>query len=96
VSLLPATDRQARIKTREGAVKYEGTWHITEMERSDDDYLNLEVEASLRIRRDGGGEFQFGLVSGQLEGEVVKTGDGDRFEFRWDGNDECHEASGSG
>jgi hypothetical protein len=96
VSLLPATDRQARIKTREGAVKYEGTWQIKEMEMWDDDYLNLEVEAYIRIRRDGGGDFQFGLVSGQIEGEDVKTGDGDRFEFTWDGNDECDEASGSG
>jgi hypothetical protein len=96
VSLLPATDRRARIKIRKGAVKYEGTWQITEMEMWDDDYLNLEVEAYIRIRRDGGGDFQFGLVSGEIDGEVVTTADGDRFEFTWDGNDECDEASGSG
>ena len=77
-------------------VKYEGTWQIKEMEMWDDDYLNLEVQAYIRIRRDGGGDFQFGLVSGQIDGEVVKTADGDRFEFTWDGNDECDEASGSG
>ena len=73
-------------------MKYEGTWHITEMETWGDDYLNMEVQAYIRIRRDGSGEFQFGLVSGQIDGEVV----GDRFEFTWDGNDECDEASGSG
>ena len=73
-------------------MKYEGTWHITEMETWGDDYLNMEVQAYIRIRRDGGGDFQFGLVSGQIDGEVV----GDRFEFTWDGNDECDEASGSG
>lgn len=73
-------------------MKYEGLWHITEMETWDDDYLNMEVQAYIRIRRDGGGDFQFGLVSGQIDGEVV----GERFEFTWDGNDECDEASGSG
>jgi len=89
--MLPAADH-TRIHTKEGAVKYEGTWHITEMETWGDDYLNMEVQAYIRIRRDGGGDFQFGLVSGQIDGEVV----GDRFEFTWDGNDECDEASGSG
>jgi hypothetical protein len=77
-------------------MKYEGLWHITEMETWDDEYLNMEVQAYIRIRRDGGGDFQFGLVSGQIDGEVVKRADGDRFEFTWDGNDECDEASGSG
>jgi hypothetical protein len=90
--VLPTTDDQARTDTKEGAVKYEGLWHITEMETWGDDYLNMEVQAYIRIRRDGGGDFQFGLVSGQIDGEVV----GDRFEFTWDGNDECDEASGSG
>lgn len=89
--VLPAADH-TRIHTKESAVKYEGTWHITEMETWGDDYLNMEVQAYIRIRRDGGGDFQFGLVSGQIDGEVV----GDRFEFTWDGNDECDEASGSG
>ena len=77
-------------------MNYAGLWHITEMETWGDDYLNMEVQAYIRIRRDGGGEFQFGLVRGQIDGELVKTGDSDRFEFTWDGNDECDEASGSG
>jgi hypothetical protein len=33
----------------------------------------MEVQAYIRIRRDGGGEFQFGLVSGQLDGAVEET-----------------------
>jgi hypothetical protein len=96
VSVLPTADHQSRIETKEGTVKYEGRWHITEMEMWEDDYLNMEVQAYIRIRRDGGGDFQFGLVSGQIDGEVVKTSDGDRFEFTWEGNDECDPASGSG
>jgi hypothetical protein len=77
-------------------MKYEGMWHITAMEMWDADYLNREVQAFIRIKRDGGGEFQFGLVSGPIDGEVVKTATGERFEFTWEGNDECDPASGSG
>jgi hypothetical protein len=77
-------------------MRYEGLWHITTMEMWDEDYLNMEVQAFIRITREGGGEFQFGLVSGQIDGEVVKTTAGERFEFTWEGNDECDPASGSG
>ena len=77
-------------------MKYTGMWHITTMELGDDDYLNMEVPAFIRITREGRGELQFGLVSGQLDGEVVRTTAGERFEFTWEGNDECDPASGSG
>ena len=77
-------------------MKYEGMWLITAMELWDTDYLNMEVQAFIRIKRDGGGEFQCGLVSGQIDGEVVKTAAGERFEFTWEGNDECDPVSGSG
>ena len=77
-------------------MKYEGTWHITEMEMWDDEYLNMEVQAYIQIRRDGSGAFQFGLVSGQIDREIVETANGDRFEFTWEGKDENDEASGSG
>ena len=77
-------------------MKYEGLWHITTMELWDEDYLNMEVQAFIRIKREGGGEFQFGLVSGQIDGEVMKTAAGERFEFTWEGNDECDPASGRG
>jgi hypothetical protein len=77
-------------------MKCAGLWHITTREMWDEDYLNMEVQASIRITREGGGEFQSGLVSGQIDGEVVKPTAGERFEFAWDGNDECDPASGSG
>ena len=32
----------------------------------------------------------------QIDGEVVNYGDKERFEFTWDGNDECDPAQGSG
>jgi hypothetical protein len=75
--------------------KFSGYWHITEMSNWDEDYFNMEVQAYIEI--DGSsGEFQFGLVHGHLDGEIVKNGETERFEFTWDGNDECDEASGSG
>ena len=77
-------------------MKYEGMWHLTAMEMWDADSLHREVQAFIWIKRDGGGEFQFGLVSGQIDGEVVKTAAGEQFEFTWEGNDECDPASGSG
>ncbi len=58
--------------------------------------MDMEVEAYIEIEQTGSGEFQFGLVSGQIDGEVVKDGKDRRFEFTWDGNDECDPASGSG
>jgi hypothetical protein len=76
--------------------KYIGTWHITEMEMWDEDYFNMEVQAYIEIDLRGCGHFQFGLVSGQLDGEVSTIGSEEIFDFTWDGNDECDPASGAG
>lgn len=77
-------------------MKFAGTWHIYEMEMWDADYFNMEVQAYIKINSQGLGDFQFGLVSGQIDGEVVREGSDERFEFTWEGNDECDPASGSG
>jgi hypothetical protein len=78
------------------AMKYEGVWHILEMDLWDEDYFNMEVQAFIRVGSNGIGDFQFGLVSGGLDGEVVKTGNLERFEFTWEGQDENDPAFGSG
>ena len=57
---------------RDIAGKFRGTWHIYEMETWDEDYFNMEVRAYIEIKPNGSGEFQFGLVSGQIGGEVEK------------------------
>ncbi|MBE0697718.1 MAG: hypothetical protein IH586_12425 [Anaerolineaceae bacterium] len=49
----------------------------------DEDYFNMEVQAFIRIEPNGSGDFQFGHVSGVLDGEAVKTGNLERFEFTW-------------
>ena len=73
-----------------------GTWHIYEMEQWNEDYFNMEVQAYITIDQGGSGDFQFGLVAGGLGGKFARDGDTERFEFTWEGNDECDEASGSG
>ncbi len=75
---------------------HKGIWHIIEMDLWDEDYFNMEVQAFIRVDSNGIGDFQFGLVSGGLNGEVVKLGNTERFEFTWEGKDENDPAFGSG
>ncbi len=83
--------------SKEGeGMDFTGTWHIYEMEMWDEDYFNMEVQAYIKINSNNCGDFQFGLVSGEIDGKVVKYADGKRFEFTWEGNDECDLACGSG
>ena len=77
-------------------MQYEGIWHITEMDKWDEDYFNMEVQAYIRVGSNGIGDFQFGLVSGGIDGEIVKMGNAERFEFTWEGQDENDPALGSG
>jgi hypothetical protein len=77
-------------------MKFAGRWLITEMSDFDEDYLNMEVQAYVELDESGSGDFQFGLVSGQIDGEIVKNMSGEKIEFTWDGNDEMDDAAGSG
>ena len=49
---------------------FTGLWHIYEMQRWDADYFNMEVQAFIKVGKNGLGEFQFGLVQGQIDGEI--------------------------
>ena len=73
-----------------------GTWHIDEMSEWDEDYFNMEVQAFIEIEASSFGEFQFGLVSGGIDGYLENIGEKERFSFTWEGCDEMDEASGSG
>ena len=75
---------------------FSGIWHIYEMENWDEDYFNMDVQAYIEINERGTGDFQFGLVTGQIDGEIVKDKSGEKLEFTWEGGDENDEASGSG
>lgn len=83
-------------KTVGKGADFSGTWHIYKMEMWDADYFNMEVHAYIKINSDKSGNFQFGLVSGYMDGKIVKYADGNKFEFTWEGNDECDSAFGYG
>ena len=75
---------------------FTGEWHIYEMEQWDEDYFNMDVQAYITIKPDNMGDFQFGLVCGYIDGRIVDYADGKRFEFTWEGNEECDHVFGSG
>ena len=73
-----------------------GTWHIYEMEEWDEDYFNEDVQAYITIEPNNDGHFQFGFVCGEIDGRVVDYAEGKRFEFTFEGNEECDQVSGFG
>ena len=73
-----------------------GLWHIYEMDMWDEDYFNMETQAYIEITPENMGEFQFGLVTGSLAGDLEDNNGKARFTFTWDAGDEMDEASGSG
>ncbi len=84
------------MKKEKDKTEFLGKWHIYEMSEWDEGYFNMEVQAYVKIDTDYMGSFQFGLVCGQMDGKIVEHPNGKRFEFTWDGNDECDPAQGSG
>jgi hypothetical protein len=68
------------------------TWRIVWMAGWDQDYVDMEVPGHFTFEKDGLGNFQFGLVQGQMDCRI----DGDRVDFTWDGCDECDDTSGRG
>lgn len=76
--------------------EFTGKWHINEMELWDEDYFNMDVQAYILIEPNNIGHFQFGLVCGEIDGRTVDYSDGRRFEFTWEGNDECDHVCGYG
>jgi hypothetical protein len=84
----------ARYEKPEAEHAFVGTWHIYDMELWDESYFNMEVQAYVEVRPNSFGTFQFGLVSGYLDGEVESGGE--RFAFTWEGQDEMEPMTGSG
>lgn len=89
-------DRPAKKVKPKGGTSLVGDWRIIEMELWDREYMDMEVPAFIRIADDGSGEFQFGLVSGSLDGRFGERSGKLAVEFTWDGQDEMDPASGRG
>ena len=75
---------------------FTGKWRIIEMEAWDQDYVDMMVPGYIRIGPRGTGDFQFGMVSGDIDGRVEQCGDTPRFEFSWSGQEERDSLCGRG
>ncbi len=75
---------------------FAGKWRIAEMEVWDQEYIDMEVPGFIRIGSDGTGQFQFGLVSGDIDGRVAQCSNTPRFEFSWSGQEEEDPVCGRG
>jgi len=60
-----------------------GKWRVTGMEVWDADYFDMEVAAHVTIRNDLTGEFQFGLVQGDIDAQAADIGGVTHVEFSW-------------
>jgi hypothetical protein len=74
--------------------RFVGTWNIIEMDQWDIDYINMETQAYIKVDKKGNGEFQFGLVCGDINGGIEEFGGERRFCFTFEGNDEMDAMSG--
>jgi hypothetical protein len=75
---------------------FEGRWRIVAMEVWDQDFVDAEVEGFIEFDAQGGGEFQFGYVRGDMDCRLT-TRDGEpAVEWTWEGNDEMDPAQGRG
>ena len=75
---------------------YLGKWRITQMEMWDQEFVDMETEGHFNFKGDQIGSFQFGLVQGQIDYRIEKTGEIERLEFSWEGQDENDVAIGRG
>jgi hypothetical protein len=69
-----------------------GAWRIAWMETWDQDYVDMKVPGHITFGKNGIGNFQFGLVQGEMDYRV----NANRVEFTWSGFDEDDEMSGRG
>ena len=53
----------------------------------DEEYLNEEVQAYIEFDANGGGDFQFGYVQGQMDCWLTTRGEEPAVEWSWDGGD---------
>ncbi|MBL7224997.1 MAG: hypothetical protein ISS59_02580 [Desulfobacteraceae bacterium] len=75
---------------------YLGKWRIIEMKMWDQEFIDMETEGHFYFEKDELGSFQFGLVQGRIHYRIEKTGEIERLDFSWEGQDENDKALGRG
>ena len=73
-----------------------GDWKITEMERWEEDYINLVESGYFGFGKDGIGEFLFGTVNGFIDCRYDNEKDAKKVEFSWEGTSEYDPVNGRG
>jgi hypothetical protein len=73
-----------------------GRWRMIEIEGSDPNDGEIEVQPFIQFDRDGSGEFAFGCVQGFVDHRVQERDGKPGIEWTWHGNDEMDEVSGRG
>src|SRR3954454_7599577 len=73
-----------------------GRWHIESMTGWDEDFINAEVQGFIEFDAEGGGEFQFGYVRGDMNCRLTTQEGEPAVEWTWEGNDEMDPAQGRG
>jgi hypothetical protein len=76
---------------------FTGAWRIVWMSDWDQDYVNMEVPGHITFGANLIGNFQFGMVQGQMDCKIdERQGQPQRVEFTWHGFDEGDELAGRG
>ncbi len=93
VKMLLAANKKNKRPTRN---PFRGRWRITWMDQWNQDFVDEEVEGFFEFARDGFGEFQFGLVRGEIDFRLGTRDNKPCIEFSWEGDDEMDAAQGRG
>jgi hypothetical protein len=72
-----------------------GPWRIVWMSDWDQDYVDMDVPGHFTFGPGGSGNFQFGMVQGQMDFRTDRRQD-QRVDFTWHGFDEGDELTGRG
>ncbi|MHC5540245.1 hypothetical protein ACYOEI_18655 [Singulisphaera rosea] len=64
-----------------------GHWRIVSMSEWEDDYLDEEVQAYIKVEDKGRGSFQFGYIQGQIDARMTNREGKPAVEFSWEGGD---------
>lgn len=71
-------------------------WLIKEMDMWDSDYINMEVDGYIEIYNECNGNFQFGLVKGDIIYKINKVNNKEILKFKFTAVDECDPVTGTG
>jgi len=71
-------------------------WFIKEMDMWDKDYINMEVDGYIEIYDECNGNFQFGLVKGDIIYKINKFKNKEILKFKFTAVDELDPVAGTG